>query len=49
MTGEGYNPPYIAEKGQNKKLHNTQLNVKIYSVHLTDRPTEFADDINGKK
>ncbi|MBH8574028.1 hypothetical protein I8752_13540 [Nostocaceae cyanobacterium CENA369] len=34
--------------GQSTKLHKTQVNVKMYSVNLTDKPAKMENDINYK-
>lgn len=42
----GLTPQYVTDRGQNAKLHKTQINIKMYSVNLTDKPANIVDDVN---
>lgn len=45
----GITPHKLAKRGQNSKLHNTQVNLKNYLVNLACKSAKLADDINDKK
>ena len=45
----GSDPSWIGKGGQNLKLHNTEVHIKIDSVNLTYKSTKLVDDINDKK